>query len=359
MATDQQAAIAGSSHHVSFDDPVAAAIQLVDAVGEVEAVVGTDGAAVAVATEVARLIGRPTNPSAAIATASDKQRQREAAGAAGVSQPAFTVIGAGAYRWTTFPAVVKPLDRSASQGVVKVDSRAELDAGVVTVRQIVGSGSPLLVEEFVPGIEVAVDGLLQAGRLEVLAVFDKPDNPEGPTFPETLLISPARLEPDALPRVVAVVEQALAAVGLVEGPVHVECKIDGSKVRFLELAARTIGGLCSRALAGDGTTLEAHVVRHALGMTLPSRRPAGATGVLMLPVPATGRLAAVRGVETARAVEHVTDVVISVGPGQHVVALPEGDRYLGFVFARADHPDAVEAALRTAWAALDVDIIAS
>ena len=218
----------------------------------------------------------------------------------------------------------------------------------------------MLVERFVPGVEVAVEGLLRAGRLEVLAVFDKPDTPEGPTFPETLLVSPARLRPDARARVLDVAERACAALGLVEGPVHVECKVDGSTVWFLELAARTIGGLCSRALLPGGVRLEELVVRHALG--LPSPRlstPEQARGVLMLPVATTGRLDRVRGVAAARAVDGVSEVVVCVGPGQAVVALPEGDRYLGFVFAEAATTDEVEAALREAWSALEVDITAS
>jgi formate-dependent phosphoribosylglycinamide formyltransferase (GAR transformylase) len=212
----------------------------------------------------------------------------------------------------------------------------------------------------VPGVEVAVDGILTAGNLEVLAVFDKPDTPQGPTFPETLLVSPARLDPDSLARVVDVAGRACAAVGLVEGPVHVECKVEGSQVWFIELAPRTIGGMCSRAVESGGNSLEEVVIHHALGLPDPRRgRRRGATGVLMLPVAITGRLDAIRGVAAARAVAGVVDVIITAGPGQEVVALPEGDRYLGFVLARADGPDEVEAALRQAWATLEVEITAS
>jgi biotin carboxylase len=243
--------------------------------------------------------------------------------------------------------------------VLRADTAAELDDALGAVRRIVGGFAPVLVEEFVPGVEVAVEGLLRDGRLDVLAVFDKPDTPMGPTFPETLLVSPARLAPAVVDRVVDVAGRAVAAIGLVEGPVHVECKVDGADVWFLELAARTIGGLCSRALRHGDVSLEELVVRHALRLPLPARPPRGASGALMLPVARSGRLEAVRGVDAARAVAGVTDVVITVGPGQDVVALPASDRYLGFVFARARTPDEVEAALRTAWAALEFDITAS
>ncbi|MGI8753643.1 MAG: ATP-grasp domain-containing protein [Acidimicrobiales bacterium] len=357
VAVDAVSAIPDSFISVSFDEPAAAATQLVALVGGVDAVVGTDGPAVAVAAETARLLGLSTNPAGAMMVASNKHLQRQAAGAAGVPQPVFSLVeGTDLPPWSTFPAVVKPLDRSASQGVVRVDSSVELPRAVHTVRTIVGERSPLVVEAFVPGIEVAVEGVLRGGRLEVVAVFDKPDTPPGPTFPETLLVSPARLSPGASERVVDVARCAAAATGLVEGPVHVECKVDGDQVWFLELAARTIGGLCGRALDRGGLSLEELVIRHALGLPSPPTPDVTACGVLMLPVHRSGRVEAVGGVESARVVAGVTGVVMTVGAGQDVLALPAGDRYLGFVFARARTADEVEAALRTAWANIEVVI---
>jgi biotin carboxylase len=174
------------------------------------------------------------------------------------------------------------------------------------------------------------------------------------------LVSPARLQPEALSRLIEATQGAVAAVGLVEGPVHVECKVGSEDVWFLELAARTIGGLCSRVLNCGGMSLEELVIRQALGLPTPTPTPgAAATGVLMLPVDETGRLEAVEGVEAARMVKGVTGVVISVGAGERVSALPAGDRYLGFVFARARTADQVEDALRAAWASIKIEITAS
>ena len=360
VATDADSAIPGASVGVAFEDPEAAATRLIEVVGEVDGVVGTDGAAVAIAAAVARLLGRPTNSADSLVAAGDKLRQRRGAETAGVQQPRFALVEADTSpSWSVYPAVVKPLDRSASQGVVGVDMAAELTAAVHVVRSIVGAGAPLLVEAFVPGVEVAVEGLLRAGRVDVLAVFDKPDTPQGPTFPETLLVSPARIAPVVVDRLVDALERVVAAIGLREGPVHAEFKVDGGEVWVLELAARTIGGLCSRALHHGGLSLEELVTRHALDLSFPT--PAAdddgaATGVLMLPVAATGRVAAIRGLDEARSVEGVTSVVLVVGVGERVVALPAGDRYLGFVFAGADTADAVEAALRAAWAAIHVEI---
>lgn len=359
VATDADSAIPGASMRVVFEDPETAAAGLVDLVGDVDGVVGTDGAAVAVAAAAARRLGRRTNAASALTAAGNKLMQRRAAADAGVSQPDFASIDSDAVPpWSVFPALVKPLDRSASQGVVRVDSVAELLAAVSVVREIVGDDAPLLVEAFVPGVEVAVEGLLRAGRADVLAVFDKPETPQGPTFPETLLVSPARVAPEVVVRLVDALERVVAAIGLREGPVHAEFKVDGDEVWFLELAARTIGGLCSRTLDRGGLSLEQLVLHHALDLALPTpvADDVTATGVLMLPVTATGRIAATRGVDEARAVEGVTSVVLAVGVGERVVALPAGDRYLGFVFARAATAAAVEAALRAAWAAIHIEI---
>ena len=360
VASDVPSAVPGAVLAVPFDDPEAAARSLMGALGVIDGVVGTDGNAVAVAAAVARQKGRSANSAASLTSARHKHLQRAAAAAAGVLQPAFRlVVGRDTEGWSDFPAVVKPVDRSGSQGVLRADSPAYLIEAIDRVQKLVGGRAPLLVEQFVAGIEVVVEGLLRNGHLEVIAIFDKPDTPTGPTFPETLLVAPARLDAKTTEHVVRVAERATEAIGLTEGPVHVECKVDGSDVWFIELAARTIGGLCSRSLNHGGVSLEELVILHATGMPLPNRDLFGATGVLMLPVLKAGRVAAVHGVEAARAVEGVTEVVVSVGVGEEVLPLPEGDRYAGFVFARAETADVVEAALRRAWAKLEVDITAS
>ncbi len=252
--------------------------------------------------------------------------------------------------------MVKPVGRSGSQGVIRADDAETAHAAAVRVLAI--AGAPLLLEEYVPGVEVAVEGLLRAGELHVLAVFDKPDPLVGPYFEETLYVTPSRLDADTLAHVDDITARACAAIGLVEGPVHAELRIDGDRVRVIEVAARSIGGLCARALRfGAGIALEELILRHALGMPIDGMtREAAASGVMMLPIPRAGVLRAVDGQEAARAVPGVTGLEITIPRGRRVVPLPEGDRYLGFVFARGDTPDAVETSLRTAHAALHIEI---
>ncbi|HEX3833664.1 MAG TPA: ATP-grasp domain-containing protein, partial [Solirubrobacteraceae bacterium] len=220
------------------------------------------------------------------------------------------------------------------------------------------AGKPLLVEGYLPGVEVAVEGLLRGGRLEVLAVFDKPDPLEGPYFEETLYVTPSRLPAGVLAEVDAVTARAAAAVGLREGPVHAELRVDGERVSVLELAARSIGGLCSRALRfGAGVSLEEVILRHALGLGLQNlARESTASGVMMIPIPGAGVLRGVDGQEDARAVPGIGGVEITIARGRPVVPLPDGDRYLGFMFARAASADAVERALRTAHGRLRISV---
>jgi biotin carboxylase len=258
-----------------------------------------------------------------------------------------------------FPVVVKPLSLSASRGVIRADDDAELDAAVARIRAMLDDpGEPLLVESFVPGAEVAVEGVLRGGALETLAVFDKPDPLDGPYFEETIYVTPSRLPAEAIAQVEATASAAAAALGLSEGPVHAELRVDGDRVTLLELAARSIGGLCSRALRfGAGVSLEEVILRHALGMPPGHlRREELASGVMMLPIPRAGVLREVGGLEEARAVPGVAGLEISIAPGKSVLPLPEGDRYLGFLFAKADTPEQVEQALREAHAKLQVDI---
>jgi hypothetical protein len=220
------------------------------------------------------------------------------------------------------------------------------------------AAGPLLVERFVPGVEVAVEGLLRGGVLDVLAVFDTPDPLEGPYFEETIYVTPSRQPAPALAAVERASAAAAAALGLAEGPVHAELRIHAGRPVLLELAARSIGGLCARSLRfGLGVSLEELILRHALGLPADGlARERAASGVMMLPIPRAGRLLDVRGIEAARAIPGVEGLEITIARGRELRPLPEGDRYLGFLFARSQTPAQVEAALRRAHACLEVTI---
>lgn len=353
---------------VKFRDASAAAEELARSVAPLRpaAVVGVDDLTALVAALTAARLGLPHNPPEAVAAARSKALSRERLRAAGLPVPRFEVFSRDVSsseleaRWTTYPCVVKPLVLSGSRGVIRADTPAELHAAVLRVAAILKSPDVaqrrdpdllrLQVEEFIPGAEVSLEGLLTRGQLHVLALFDKPDPLDGPYFEETLYLTPSRHPASVQEAVARAVSSGCAALGLVEGPVHAELRLSPAGPRLLEIAARSIGGLCGRALRfGVGVTLEELVLRHALGSAAaPPPRESRAAGVLMLPIRRRGILEAVRGVEAARAVPLIEDVVITAHLREELVPLPEGASYLGFVFARADRPEQVEAALRTA-----------
>jgi biotin carboxylase len=242
--------------------------------------------------------------------------------------------------------------------VIRADDPVEY-AGAAARARAIACGGPLLVERYVDGDELALEGILRDGTLEVLAVFDKPDPLVGPYFEETMFVTPSRHDAATQREIARVAQAAAQAIGLRTGPVHAELRVRSEGVAVvLEVASRSIGGLCSRALVfGIGVSLEELILRQATGRPLGSlERAHVASGVVMLPIPRAGTLVGVRGVDRVRAMPGVDGVEITIAPGRPVVPLPEGDRYLGFVFAHGEHPDAVEATLRRAVDALDIDI---
>lgn len=355
--------------HVDFASPERALERILTTLQDrdIAAVVATDDAAVELASRAARALGLAHNPPESARLARRKDLARARLQAAGVPVPRFHLIDltrpiAAQSAHLDYPVVVKPLMLSGSRGVMRADDAPALEAACQRLHAILSQEdgtawerSHALVEQYLPGVEVALEGMLSGGRLQVLAVFDKPDALEGPFFEETYYVTPSRLPMATQQRIRRHVAQACTAYGLREGPVHAELRVDGARAWILEVAARTIGGQCARLLRfGTGFGLEELVLARAVGRAVEAPSVAGAAGVLMIPIPRAGVLRRVEGVLAARQVPGIEEVEISVREGYELVPLPEGASYLGFVFARATDPAAVEAALRRAHAHLRV-----
>ena len=327
-----------------------------------DAALGVDDQGVMIASLVAERLGLAHSPVTAVTAARDKARTRQVLTTAGLEQPRWMLLrpdeeASAAVDAVGLPVVVKPLSLSASRGVIRADTPDAALAAVRRTRALV-PGEPLLIESYMAGTEVAVEALASSGEAAVLAVFDKPDPLEGPYFEETIYVTPSRLPREVQNRLAAELQNAAGALGLSEGPIHAEFRLGSSGPVLLEVAARSIGGLCSRALRfGAGVSLEELILRHALGMGLGQLElETAASGVMMIPIPVAGMLREVRNLSAARAVNGIAGVEITIPPGQAVVPLPEGDRYLGFIFSTGSEPDEVEDSLRKAHAVLDIDI---
>lgn len=360
--------------HVDYEDPEAGPQQIAAFAHDhpLNAILAVDDQGVALASRAARWLDLPHNPIDAVLATRNKLNLRRRLAAAALASPEYLAAGihddpAVLAERAPYPCVLKPLALSGSRGVIRADNPPAFVAAFKRLRTLLAdpeiatecgdAAAGVLIERFIPGTEVALEGLLERGELQLLALFDKPDPLDGPYFEETIYITPSRLPQKEQEAIIATAAQAARAIGLHSGPVHIELRINGDGIWPIDVAARTIGGHCARALTfADGTSLEDLVLRQALDKAPKVERDPLASGVMMIPVPGEGILRAVRGVEEARAVPLITEVLITVTAGRRLAPLPEGGEYPGFIFARGETPGAVEAALRQAHAALNFEL---
>ncbi|HVC23935.1 MAG TPA: ATP-grasp domain-containing protein [Candidatus Dormibacteraeota bacterium] len=357
---------------IDLDEPVLAVREVAErAVGiAIDAVVPADDGAVLAAAHISQRLGLPTSSPEAVAATRNKFLLRQRLAHAGVTQPRWWLWHDGEPPpAATFPVVVKPLDQAASRGVIRADDQVQLVSAGERSRRAAsdrpdggeaGRRADLLVEEFIPGPEVAVEGVLSGGLLRVLAVYDKPEALDGPFFEETVYTVPSELAAAELDRVERAVQVATWGLGLSQGAVHAELRLGGVEPQVVDLASRTIGGRCSAVLRfTSGRSLEEIVLLSALGEDLGNLDlEPGTRGVMMMPVPGAGKLQSVTGRDLVVGRDGIDGVEMAIPPGGAVRPLPEGDRYLGFIFAHGKDTQQVTALLRTAYQDLGI-VIAS
>jgi ATP-grasp domain/L-amino acid ligase C-terminal domain 2 len=363
---------------IRFHDEAAAVAAILERAGSIAGVVCVGDRPTTIAARVQAALGLPGHPPEAAAVARHKRLTRERLRAAGLPVPWFRAISVeedardALAKVVSFPCVLKPVGLSGSRGVMRADDRPGFRQAFDRLARLLcspdarsgerGFDGEALVEGFVPGREFAVEAIVHDAVPHVLAIFDKPDPLDGPFFEETIYVTPSSASDAEQRAIVEAVGAATAAIGLRHGPVHAGCRGNDAGVFVLEAAARPIGGLCARALRFEGpsgrhASLEELLLRQALGESPAGwQRERGASGVMMIPIPRRGILRRVGGVEAALEVPGVTDLRITAKPGYPLLPLPEGATYLGFIFAGAADPAAVDAALRSALGRLQVDI---
>lgn len=359
---------------VRFDQPEAAAELLARLRPPPDGIMATGDNPTVLAAAVAERLRLRFHSSAAVALCRDKFLSRERLRESGLPVPEYSRVSLDfdigeAARAATYPCVLKPLGLSGSRGVIRADDQYDFFQAFQRIRSILDipdirrheeeRNRYIQVETYIPGREYALEGLVINGELKVLALFDKPEELDGPFFEETIYVTPSQ-EPEQVQSAITQATQlAVTALGLTNGPVHAEMRHNAQGVWMLELAARPIGGLCAQALRfGDGMPLEELLLRFAVGEDMSgARRETSASGVMMIPIPASGVYHEATGVEEARAVAGVTDVIITAKRGQRLLQLPEGSSYLGFIFARGETPDEVQSGLRASHSRLRFEIM--
>ena len=345
---------------VRFEDPEPG-IEALVARGPFDGILAVGDRPANVAAKAAERLKLRFHSVIAARAASNKLLARKCFRASGMPVPAFRRMRIEDARdlkiAIPFPCVLKPLDSSASRGVIRANNIEEFRAAAARIAHI--QEGDLIVEDYIPGREFALEGIVTAGKLQTLALFDKPDPLEGPFFEETIYVTPSRQPEDVQRRIRETAQAAVTALAFTNGPVHAEMRVNQDGVWILEAAARPIGGLCARVLrfAAPYLTLEQVLLRHALGEDVSSATLApGAHGVMMLPIPHAGVYRGIRGLEDARQVRGVEDIVITAKEGQEMLPLPEGSAYLGFLFLRGASADKVEENLREAHQRLEFDL---
>ncbi len=357
-----------SGLHISFDDPAAAIETIINAARRqsYSGIIAADDMAGEIAAAAAHARFLPHNPPGAVHFTRWKHKARAILKTAGIPVPGHWIVNiadamAGRLPDIVFPCVVKPVNLSASRGVIRADNHHQLQRAIQRINTIIAllpeleARSTLLIEQYIPGREIALEGMLKNGCLIPIAIFDKPDPLEGPYFEETYYVTPSRLPIPLQDNAVQTIERACRIYGLKTGPVHAEIRFHHDIPYIIEIAARTIGGDCARLLEyASGYSLESLVIQFAMGNTVDIKPFDQAAGVLMLPTPRSGVLRRVEGVLAAQKIPHINAVHIAVREGHELKSLPEGSSYLGFIFASADSPEQVESALREAHAQLNV-----
>ena len=336
----------------------------------VQAILGIDDSGSLLAARASERLGLPFNSPVAAEAARDKLKMRTLMAAGGVPCPVFRHFTTDqapevVAEQVDYPCVVKPLNLNGSRGVIRADNPTEFVVAVRRLTQMLQQDQPAgqpqayLVEDFIPGFEVALEGMLDQGRLLVLALFDKPDPLDGPFFEETIYVTPSRLPAATQQAIAATAAQAARALGLQMGPVHAELRVNAQGPWMLEVAGRSIGGLCSQVLRfGVDESLEDLILRQACGLPLLStEREARAAGVMMIPIPAAGILQRVDGLDAAQATPLIEGIEITARVNYPITPLPEGESYLGFIFGKGGTPAAVEEALRQAHSKLTFSIV--
>ncbi len=352
----------GQSLAVKFHDPIGHLDSLLEAHRHAPftGVIALGDRTTLFASLFAERAGIPFHPPHACEAAGNKFLAKERFRAAGLLQPAYQRFLADAKPVDPpFPCVVKPLALSGSRGVIRANNASELEAALQTIRKLLNAADLqrlgestryLQCEEFLPGREFAIEGVVTNGQLRVFALFDKPDPLDGPFFEETIYVTPSR-EPQAVQDdILETVRRGVQSLGLCHGPIHAEVRYNFRGAYLLEIAARPIGGYCARVLRFNGeASLESVLVRHAAGEDVtPLELHPGAAGVMMIPIPKAGIYRGVSGLEEAHAVPGITEVRIAAVPGQRLKTFPEASSYAGFLFAHAPKSEQVEAALREA-----------
>ena len=327
-------------------------------------ILGSDDQTVVLAAHAAKSLNLPHNPPVAAKCSQRKDIARAQLALADCPVPIHYLLDLTQpikkqMQGLPWPCVLKPLNMSASRGVIRANNEEQFIAACERLRPILATAadefeqSHLLIEDYIDGFEIAYEGFLHQEKLNSITIFDKPDPLVGPYFEETIYVTPSALNENMQQTIQSIIQKACKAYGLTTGAIHAECRIDNEgKVWILEIASRTIGGDCARILDNENFGIEELAISLAINQPIDVTMPKQARGVMMIPIREQGLLKRVEGLLEANKVDHIDKIDIIIRQGHELIPLPEGNQYLGYIFASAETPELVTAAIREAYAHL-------
>lgn len=306
---------------------------------------------VPLAARISHALGLPGLDPDRVSLFRDKDRMRAELVRAGLRTPAHAVVEteaevAAAVRRIGLPVVVKPVDGAGSTGVRRADS---LEQALAAFRLIQGGGyldlgrhgrGKALIEEFIVGREMSVDGFVQDGGVHVLSFTQKMLGPE-PYFVEIAHIVEGDFPPHEREVIQAYAEAVLRTLGLSVGPFHCELRLDERGPVLMEVGARLPGGQISD-LIGYATDVDLHGAALKAHMGIPAGVGAvtrrGHAGVFFLTRPGLERYDRVVGLETVRSWPGLKQFLMYYRPGEYLPPPVDWQGRLGYgVFLEDSH----------------------
>ncbi len=246
-------------------------------------------------------------------------------------------------------SVLKPIYGTASKSVLKINNVEKNKEQIEKLMQDCFD-QDLVIEEYIDGKEYALEGTIINSELKKIVIFDKPVEYKHPYFEESIYITPSELSSEAEKRVVSIVDKACKKIGLEDGPVHVEFKINENQIFIIEINPRMIGGLCSRCLSFGlfKVSLEEIILHAFMNNELKNIELLNNyVGVLMIPTPKSGKFISINKEELEN-IPNISNVEITVPEGSDLLEPPYGDKYLGFAFSQGIDKKTVNESLLTA-----------
>jgi carbamoyl-phosphate synthase large subunit len=254
-----------------------------------------------------------------------------------------------------YPSVLKPKSSQASLGVFKVENRKEIDQYFDTALEHSRDGA-LLVEEFITGTEITVEGISLEGKFHLLAISEKEHYPFNACVARRLSYPP-RMSDEILTRARLTAEKAVTTLGLQDGLSHGEYRVRNGVPYLIEVAARGGGNRIASVIAPhvSGVDVYALLIRRLLGETVAMPEHQHRAAVLFFFDFASGRVKTIRGQDQVREEKLAHELVLQIKPGDEIRSAADDRTRPGYALVLGNTRDEVDARVKRIQTLVQID----